>query len=124
MPGPYRQSRNPYGNHTRTKHRPDKQTGGAKRGQGSISNEERERERVAAAAKRTQQEQARAKRQARDQRRNEARLQQIDREYEENSKKARRILESLGGDITENEDGDLDNDVDGDDVGEVDESLD
>ncbi len=48
MPGPYGQSRNPFGNHAGTKHRPDKQTGGANRGQGNISNEERERQRVVA----------------------------------------------------------------------------
>lgn len=43
MPGPYGQSRNPFGNHAGTKHRSDKQTGGANRGQGNITNEERKR---------------------------------------------------------------------------------
>lgn len=61
MPGPNRQSRKLFDNHAGTKHRFDKQTGVANRGQGSITNEERERRALMAAAKRTKQEQAQAR---------------------------------------------------------------
>ena len=87
---------NPWGNHCGTKHKVNKQTGGANRGQGRISNQERARR--DAENNRIRQEHAEQQKKAKEKEKEEAakRIRLIEKEYEDYCKLAAKIYESEG----------------------------
>jgi hypothetical protein len=97
---------NPFGNHCGTKHKVGKKTGGANRGQGRISNEEKvQRD---AEYKKKQEEDAVKQRRAKEQERQNAakKRHEIQKQYEDYCTLASKIYESEGLDSIEEEDDD------------------
>jgi hypothetical protein len=82
---------NPHGNHCGTKHKVDKRTGGAGRGQGNITNEERTRRAEAQNQLQTRQEEARKKQIEREKQKATQAEAKRKREYEANCKLAAQI---------------------------------
>ena len=97
---------NPYGNHCGTKHKVGKETGGANRGQGRISNEDKARR--DAEYKKKQEEDAVEQRRAEEKERQNAakKHREIQKEYEDYCTVAAKIYESGGLDSNEEEEED------------------
>lgn len=101
---------NPFGNHCGTRHKVGKKTGGANRGQGRISNEEKAR-RDAEYKKKQEEDGVKQRRAKETERQNAAKKhREIQKQYQDYCTLASKIYESEGLDSIEEEDDDDDDD--------------